>query len=114
MIGDKLPAIPARTSPPALLGRVLSGAVMAGTGNSRASAPGTGPLPIVVGAAMAALSAFATQRLRAVLGRSSGLPDAVLGVAEDLLVLSVAALAVPRGDAPPGPGGPGDPDSGAV
>jgi uncharacterized membrane protein len=108
MVGDKLPAIPPRTSPPALLGRVLSGAAMAGTDGREPRSPRAWALAAGVGATTAGLSAFATQRLRAALGEWSGLPDAVLGAAEDLLVVAVAALAVPRGDAPPGRERPGD------
>ncbi len=110
LVGDKLPAIPPRTSPPALLGRVLSGAVMAGADRRPASTRPGWVLAAGVGATTAGLSAFATQRLRAAVGESSGLPDPVLGAAEDVFALAVAALvmrggpASPRG-APAGDGG---------
>jgi len=84
MIADKTPLVPSRTSVPALLGRLLSGA-LAGTtlfvaeGRRRNS-----------GAILGALSAFAAahagERLRAA-GVRKGIPDPILGALEDRIVL---------------------------
>jgi uncharacterized membrane protein len=83
MAADKTSVVPPRTSAPALAGRMLSGALCA-----RALAG-----PAAVGAAAAGAAAFAGQRARTTLAERTGLPDALLGVAEDALAVSVAALA---------------------
>jgi uncharacterized membrane protein len=85
MAGDKTPWIPPRSDPAALAGRVISGALagrlVGGTRGAR------------VGAATAAASTYASERARALLGERLAIPDPVLGVAEDALVLGVASAA---------------------
>jgi uncharacterized membrane protein len=82
LVADKLPAMPPRSDPPGLAGRIASATASgAALGGLRAAA---------VAAACAAVSTPVSQRLRATLGRRTGLPDAVLGLAEDALALGGA------------------------
>ena len=83
--GDKAPVVPPRTSPPALIGRTVSGAF---SGRILAGTPGA-----VVGGAAAAASTVATYRARKALGELTSVPDPVLGVAEDGMAIAAAALA---------------------
>jgi uncharacterized membrane protein len=93
MIADKTPLIPTRTSAPALLGRLLSGALAGATlfvaeGRQRNS-----------GAILGALSAFAAahagERLRAA-GVQKGIPDPILGTLEDRIVLVLGRRVLQR------------------
>jgi uncharacterized membrane protein len=84
VVGDKTPIVPPRTQPPALIGRSASGAF---TGNAVA-----GPGGAAVGALAAAGSTFAAYRARKALGELTGLPEPVLGVAEDGVAYAAAAL----------------------
>ena len=90
MAGDKTPWVPPRSAPAALAGRVISGALagrlVGGAGGAR------------LGAATAAASTYPSERARALLGQRLGVPDPVLGVAEDALVLGVATAAAGAGD----------------
>lgn len=87
-IGDKLPGIPARVAPPALAGRIGSG-VLVGTAIAAASG-GSRMRGALIGGATAALSAVVTYHVRRWLGSRAGIPDGILAVAEDALVLRVA------------------------
>jgi uncharacterized membrane protein len=91
MVGDKSPWSPPRSDPAALAGRVISGALA-----GRLVAGGRGAR---AGAATAAASTYASERARELLGQRLGLSDAVLGVAEDALVLGVAGAAAGSMDA---------------
>lgn len=91
LVGDKLPFVPARSSPPAYAGRVASGAAC---GTAVAGGAGAG-----VGAVAAAAVTPLSQRARAALGRRIDVPDPVLGLAEDALAVSLAWL-VTAGGAP--------------
>ena len=83
---DKLPGIPGRVTPPALLGRV----VVAGlSGNAVAGRRGA-----AAAAATAAVSTLGTWRARSEIGKATGLPDAAIAVGEDVIALTVAGLAV--------------------
>lgn len=84
-IGDKTPFVPARTSPLSLGGRTLSGALC---GAAVAGASG-----VAVGVLGALAGTFGAHRARAALTELTGLPDPLLGVAEDALAVFVAALA---------------------
>lgn len=99
LVADKLPAVPARTAPPALLGRLASGAAMGATDGGRVGLASARGLPAAAGALGAGLSAYATQRLRAVLGEATSLPDPVLGLLEDLVVLVLTLQIMRCGDA---------------
>lgn len=92
MAADKTPWIPPRCDPPSLAGRVISGALagwfVGGPAGGRA------------GAGTAAASTYASQRARELLGKHLGLPDGVLAVAEDALVLGVAITAAGPSERP--------------
>ena len=85
MVGDKLPTTPARISPPALIGRGLSGALVGAAlfarrrDNSWRGA--------TVGTLSALVGAYATYHLRKRLGELTPVPDPVWGGVEDLLVV---------------------------
>jgi hypothetical protein len=85
LVADKSPWIPPRCDPPSLAGRVISGAL--------AGRLVAGPAGARVGAATAAATTYASERARELLGHRLGLPDPVLAVAEDALVLGVATTA---------------------
>ena len=104
LASDKHPEIPARSDGPALVGRVMSGAL---AGRLIGGGSGAG-----VGAATAAASTYLSERGRALLGGRAPLPDPALAVAEDALVLGVAyAAAGPEPD--PAPIDASDPDGAA-
>ena len=84
-IGDKTAIVPARTSPPSLVGRMLSGAL---SGRALAGPPG-----VVLGALGALAGMFGAYRARAALTELTGLPDPLLGVAEDAIAVAAATLA---------------------
>ncbi|ATB32279.1 DUF1990 family protein [Melittangium boletus] len=86
-VADKTPWIPARVSPPALLGRVLTGAL---TG-AAVAAPGQrlSPVRAVVGATAAVVSAFGLYTLRRFATRRLGVPNAVAGLLEDAAAAAI-------------------------
>jgi uncharacterized membrane protein len=87
LVGDKLPATPSRTSPPPLLGRAASGALVgAAVFVSEGRRATTGA---ALGSTAAIAGAFAGERLRALAVEKSGLPDPVVALAEDATVLLV-------------------------
>lgn len=87
MVADKMPFIPARTEPMPLAGRAAMGALCGAAlaehrGGARAGAA-------VLGAAAAVAATFAAYHLRRAAGQRLALPDAMLGVAEDALVVGL-------------------------
>ena len=87
LVGDKLPIIPSRTSLPILLGRAASGGLVGAalfTSDGRRVTTGA-----AVGAAAAVTAALAGEQLRALAGEKTGLPDPLLALAEDAVVLLV-------------------------
>jgi len=82
---DKSPWIPPRAEALALAGRVISGAL---AGRLAGGARGAR-----AAAATAAATTYASERARALLGERLSLPDPALAVAEDALVLGIAATA---------------------
>jgi uncharacterized membrane protein len=91
LIADKLPATPARTIPPALIFRALTGGF---TGRALALAAGEASnRGIVAGAAGAVAAAYLGQAVRGWAVRSSRLPDPVVALAEDALAISAAISA---------------------
>jgi uncharacterized membrane protein len=87
LVGDKLPATPSRTSPPPLLGRAASGALVgAAVFVSEGHRATTGA---ALGSTAAIAAAFAGERLRALAFEKTGLPDPVVALAEDATVLHV-------------------------
>jgi uncharacterized membrane protein len=85
MFVDKLPVVPSRTSPPPLLGRAASGAFVGAalfaSGRRQTMTGG------VLGGVSAVAAAYAAERLRLQIGESLGIPDFVVALSEDALVL---------------------------
>ena len=81
---DKTPVVPDRTEPPALIGRALSGALCGAAIAGRRGGSRVGAA--LVGAAAAVGATFAAYHLRKAVGEHTGLPDAVVALAEDALV----------------------------
>jgi uncharacterized membrane protein len=93
LIGDKLPATPSRTSPPPLLGRAGAGALV-GAAVSEGKRPVAGAL---LGAGVAVAAAFAGENVRAMIGERSGVPDVLLALAEDAVVMTLGARLLRQG-----------------
>jgi hypothetical protein len=90
---DKSSRATDRTDPPALIGRIAAGGY---AGHEIAGGPG-----IAAGTIAAAVGTFATWRARGLVVATTGLPDPLVGVAEDILAVGIAAVAT-RPDAEPG------------
>ena len=87
LVGDKLPIAPSRTTPPPLLGRAVSGAVVGAAvfvSEDRRATTGA-----ALGSTAAIVAAFAGERLRALAVEKTGLPAPVVALAEDATVLLV-------------------------
>ena len=82
---DKLPFAPSRNLPPALIARVLSGALVAAALYTSRGRPATSGASL--GGVAAALSSLAGERLRVSGTEKLGLPNAALGLVEDGLVV---------------------------
>lgn len=92
LVADKLSGIPGRIEPGPLVGRILIGAIAGGVFAQRVSRqPAMGAL---LGAAGAVAGAFAGYHARRVITTSVGLPDLPVALAEDLLAITVARLAI--------------------
>jgi uncharacterized membrane protein len=87
LVGDKLSITPSRTSPPVLLWRAVSGALV-GTASFAPDGCRT-TTGAVLGSSAAIVAAIAGERLRALAGRKTGLPDPLVALAEDAVVLLV-------------------------
>jgi uncharacterized membrane protein len=89
MFVDKLPVAPSRTSPPPLLGRAASGglvgAALFASGGRGMAAGG------VLGAVSALTVAYAAEYLRLQIAERLGIPDPVVALLEDGVVLFCAA-----------------------
>jgi uncharacterized membrane protein len=87
LVGDKLPVTPSRTSPPPLLGRAASGALVGAAifvSESRRATTGA-----ALGSTAAIAAAFTGERLRALTVEKTGFPDFAVALAEDAVVLLV-------------------------
>jgi uncharacterized membrane protein len=87
LVGDKFPMTPSRTSPPPLLGRAASGALVGAAvfaSESRRATTGA-----ALGSTAAIVAAFAGERLRALAGEKTGLPDPLFALAEDAIVFLI-------------------------
>jgi uncharacterized membrane protein len=85
LVVDKLPATPSRTALPPLLGRAASGALVGAAlfaSDGRRAAAGA-----ALGSSAAVAAAFAGERLRVFVGEKTGLPDPVVALAGDVIVL---------------------------
>ena len=89
MVADKLPMTPSRTSPPPLLGRMVSGGLVGAAlfvSESRRAAAGG-----ALGASAALAAAYAGESLRVRAAQRLGLPDPAVALVEDGLVLLAGA-----------------------
>jgi uncharacterized membrane protein len=89
LIVDKLPLTPSRTSPPPLLGRMALGALVGAAlfaSEDRAQAAGG-----MLGATAALASAYAGESLRVNASKKLGVPDPIVALLEDGLVLLAGA-----------------------
>jgi uncharacterized membrane protein len=85
MVADKTPFIPSRTSAPALLGRGLSGALVGAAlfaSRQRNATSGAG-----IGALSALVAAYTGEQLRMQGTQKLGVPDQILALLEDGIVL---------------------------
>ncbi len=90
LIVDKLPAMPSRTSPPPLLGRMAFGTLVGAAlfaSEDRGRAVGG-----ALGAAAALASAYVGESLRVRTAQRLGVPDPFVALLEDGLVLLAGAL----------------------
>lgn len=85
MVADKTPFIPSRTSVPALLGRALSGALVGAA--LFAAERRRPPSGAVLGALSATAAAYAGEKFRTKGAEKLGVPDQILGLLEDGVVL---------------------------
>jgi uncharacterized membrane protein len=96
LVFDKIPGVPARTSPPSLAGRAAAGALVGVLGR-RHHGRGRALGAALVGAAAAMAGAFATLRERRALTRAFGgkrLSSALAGAVEDLTLLAIGRAAL--------------------
>lgn len=94
LIADKLPFIGKRTSPGPLFGRIVLGALSgAALGVAAGSSPAAGA---ILGGAGGVTGAFAGYRTRAFLVKTSGGPDWVIALLEDLVAVGGGFLLVAR------------------
>ena len=92
MVVDKLPLIPSRSSTALLIPRALAGAWVAKTVMEEEGIDE--PFAPVYGAAIAIGTATVAPMLRGILRRVLRIPDPVLGMAEDYLILKTGSEAV--------------------
>jgi uncharacterized membrane protein len=88
LVFDKLPGVPARVSTGPLVARILSGALC---GASLCTVEGKRVESGAIAGGLAAIgSAYAFYHLRREIGEGTNVPDAVLGLAEDAIVIGSA------------------------
>lgn len=93
LVGDKLPKTPARTIPPVLLFRCVTGGAAAYfLVHTEAGAL----LAIVCGVAGALIGTYGGYAARRALTHGAHLPDLPVALGEDIIAISLAALAVAR------------------
>ena len=94
LIADKLPIIPNRTSPPGLIGRVVTGGL---TGACVAAGGGQGVLPgALVGAVGGVVGAFGGYQARTRLVKALGTRDIYIALLEDLIAIGGCLWVVSR------------------
>lgn len=85
MLADKLPIMPARTAPPALAGRAMTGAL---SGAALADAAGRSRITgALLAGAVAIASSYAALALRSALGQRLAVPDPLIALVEDAVVI---------------------------
>jgi uncharacterized membrane protein len=85
LVYDKLPSARPRGEPRGWIARTISGAVV--------GASVSGPSGALAGAAAAALVTRPSERLRRRVGERTGIPDPLLGMAEDTVAITIATWA---------------------
>jgi uncharacterized membrane protein len=90
LIADKLPFVPARTTPGPLITRAISGA-MCGAAVTSAKERSV-LLGVLIGAGAAVGAAYGTYHLRRAAGESTGIPDPILALFEDAAVAASSWL----------------------
>jgi uncharacterized membrane protein len=94
LVADKLPNTPARTQPPGLIARILTGAL---SGAALGASIGLSALPgALLGASGGVLGAFAGYQWRTGLVRALKLPDYVIALAEDAIAIAAGLYIVSR------------------
>lgn len=91
LVADKLPGIPSRLQPPALIGRVASGAIAAAALGSESGGRRHTLWAAVVGASAALAGSVLCARGRAWVVSRAGLPDPVVAVVEDAACVGLLA-----------------------
>ena len=91
IIGDKLPKSPARTIPASLVARCIAGGASAYFLVNTSSFALVATLCGVIGALIGAYGGYA---LRRALTRPGRLPDPIVAIAEDILTLALAVVAI--------------------
>ena len=93
LVADKLPFVPARTSPPGLIARMgtggLTGACLVADGTSVT-------VGALLGAVGAVAGAFGGYHARMRLTRALGMPDVVVAIVEDVVTVGGALVLVSR------------------
>jgi uncharacterized membrane protein/uncharacterized protein (UPF0548 family) len=87
LLADKMPWVPARISPPALVGRALSGALTGAAVAAPHRQPSAGQA--LLGALAAVASTFTFYKLRQLATRRLGLSNVVAGLVEDAGVIAL-------------------------
>ena len=87
LVGDKLSITPSRTSPPVLLWRAASGGLVGAV--SFASEGRRSTTGAALGSSAAVAAAVIGEKVRALVGEKTGLPDPLVALAEDSIVLLV-------------------------
>lgn len=95
LAADKLPSVPNRTSPPALVGRVTLGAA-SGALAARAYGGSVVVAALLAGAAAFAAT-FASFQMRRLTSERGGLSSTAAGLLEDAAVLAAASALARRG-----------------
>ncbi len=96
MVADKTPFVPSRTSAPVLFGRALSGALVAATLFASEGRDGKGSAALL-GALSAMAAAYAGENLRVQGAEKLGVPNPVLALLEDGLVLYLGKRLLGKG-----------------
>ena len=94
LAADKTPWIPARISPPALVGRALAGALAGSAVASPHRRLTVGRA--LLGATAAVASSFAFYKLRQLATRQWGLPNVVAGLMEDAVAVALGSRLLAR------------------
>jgi uncharacterized membrane protein len=88
LVFDKLPFTPSRIAPAGLSGRLLAGAMCGAAVAGEDQLAGA-----LLGVAGALAGSFGGYHLRKAIGRASGAPDALIGIAEDGVAIGLGLFA---------------------